>query len=593
MALVVLWTERYRPDFKVTLRTSYDWERDLPGVYENGGWQFDVPWQEFQSGFEYKFVLNQTIWATGGNRVAPPAYGGTLEHWEGGQGITFEVDFFNNDSRTQPLLENPYFAQKFLAPNTEPNSHYNLIVIGSGFGGGIVAEQAADRGLNVLVLEAGSYIFPTHVANLPRKHALTGNFNKNIWALWYDYKTNQYENTPGSGYNGGFGLNLGGRSVFWGAYIPRMADFEFTEWPTEVRDYLFNGGYDFAESLVGRIESDDEFTQDLQNHIGNFLTDYRISPLPLSVLRGKNELEAVPSGVFSTADLLIESRLTNGAVGNQRLTLNLNHPVRQILTNGSRATGVICTDRIAGVERTFAADKIVLAAGSINSAAIALNSNLRDDSGLLGKGLTDHPIFFIHFTIPDTSPHHHSEQAAKLMLHHQAATAIEHRYVAFVDYGSDLGLSRFLDPDTYAAHNAQKKNRVLCEVVFQFSASLVNGNYVSLGNQKPFSPIVNMTDGDVSNYEYDEMNRVADQVRLSLGGDWINAWTNVTKANLGDVAHEAGTLRMGAGGVVDANLKFHNYDNLYACDLGVFPTSPAANPSLTLAALAQRLANHL
>jgi choline dehydrogenase-like flavoprotein len=43
-------------------------------------------------------------------------------------------------------------------------------------------------------------------------------------------------------------------------------------------------------------------------------------------------------------------------------------------------------------------------------------------------------------------------------------------------------------------------------------------------------------------------------------------------------------------GVVDANLKFLAYDNLYACDNSVFPTSPAANPSLTLAALALRLA---
>ena len=46
-------------------------------------------------------------------------------------------------------------------------------------------------------------------------------------------------------------------------------------------------------------------------------------------------------------------------------------------------------------------------------------------------------------------------------------------------------------------------------------------------------------------------------------------------------------------GVVDAELKFHAYDNLYACDNSVFASSPAANPSLTLAALALRLAQHL
>ena len=46
-------------------------------------------------------------------------------------------------------------------------------------------------------------------------------------------------------------------------------------------------------------------------------------------------------------------------------------------------------------------------------------------------------------------------------------------------------------------------------------------------------------------------------------------------------------------GVVDADLKLLAYDNLYACDNSVFPTSPAANPSLTMVALALRLADHL
>jgi choline dehydrogenase-like flavoprotein len=52
---------------------------------------------------------------------------------------------------------------------------------------------------------------------------------------------------------------------------------------------------------------------------------------------------------------------------------------------------------------------------------------------------------------------------------------------------------------------------------------------------------------------------------------------------IGGVAHEVGTLRMAADGpgVVDANLKFLGYQNLYACDNSVFPVSPAANPSLT------------
>jgi choline dehydrogenase-like flavoprotein len=68
------------------------------------------------------------------------------------------------------------------------------------------------------------------------------------------------------------------------------------------------------------------------------------------------------------------------------------------------------------------------------------------------------------------------------------------------------------------------------------------------------------------------------------------------EAVLGGVAHEVGSVRMAEtaqGGVVDSNLKFHGVPNLYACDLSVFPTSPAANPTLALAALALRLAETL
>jgi choline dehydrogenase-like flavoprotein len=45
--------------------------------------------------------------------------------------------------------------------------------------------------------------------------------------------------------------------------------------------------------------------------------------------------------------------------------------------------------------------------------------------------------------------------------------------------------------------------------------------------------------------------------------------------------------------VVDTNLQVEKAEGLFVCDNSVFPTSPAANPSLTLAALALRLADHL
>jgi choline dehydrogenase-like flavoprotein len=58
--------------------------------------------------------------------------------------------------------------------------------------------------------------------------------------------------------------------------------------------------------------------------------------------------------------------------------------------------------------------------------------------------------------------------------------------------------------------------------------------------------------------------------------------------------HIMGTLRMGddpATSVVDAGGRFHDVDNLYACDGSVFPTSSGYNPTLTIFAVAAKIAH--
>ena len=58
--------------------------------------------------------------------------------------------------------------------------------------------------------------------------------------------------------------------------------------------------------------------------------------------------------------------------------------------------------------------------------------------------------------------------------------------------------------------------------------------------------------------------------------------------------HILGTLRMGpdpSSSVVDPQGRFHDVDNLYACDGSVFPTSSGYNPTLTIIAVALRIAH--
>lgn len=67
------------------------------------------------------------------------------------------------------------------------------------------------------------------------------------------------------------------------------------------------------------------------------------------------------------------------------------------------------------------------------------------------------------------------------------------------------------------------------------------------------------------------------------------------RGNIGAVAHEVESMRISDNHtfLVDMDLKVEGFDNLFVCDNSAFPVSPCGNPSLTLVALAKRLAAHL
>jgi len=303
---------------------------------------------------------------------------------------------------------------------------------------------------------------------------------------------------------------------------------------------------------------------------------------------------SLSGGMFSTADLLSENRLVQG--GPKTPTVNLNHAVQQVLVEGGRATGVTCWDLVAGRQRTYRAQTVVLAGGCLESAKIAIQSGITDPNQLIGKGVTDHPIWFTHFSLPKASPHVQEAASAKVWSRHRQTSVTEHPYNVVVELGADFNQGRYVDPDNLQAHRQAKGDATLCEIVFLFNVGLVPTNSVEVVGP-PIVPMqITMAQAPLPAGALEDARAVANTVLQGLGAQPIeNETLDLVQAGLGGVAHEVGSLRMGTGrsGVVDEDLKFLDVDNLYACDNSVFPTSPAANPSLTLVALALRLAEHL
>jgi choline dehydrogenase-like flavoprotein len=88
--------------------------------------------------------------------------------------------------------------------------------------------------------------------------------------------------------------------------------------------------------------------------------------------------------------------------------------------------------------------------------------------------------------------------------------------------------------------------------------------------------------------------------RLEMGrvklDDWLLDASNTWPESMSGGCHHMGTTRMAddpKSGVVDASCRMHGIRNLYVAGSSVFPTSGSGVPTLTIVALALRLAEHL
>ncbi len=587
MFVIEFRTTDFRPDLSVTLRNDVDgWDHDVVGVFQDDGWRFELDEDDYQQGLHFKFVLEGSYWMLGDDLFVQASAGAVFTFTDA------QVGFPPYD---QLIVEAGRVQQMFFPTVLPGEKIYDVIVVGSGMGGGILADQLSDLGVDTLVLEAGSYLFPTHVANLPRQHRI-GQFDKHVWGLYDEFKVVNYENTPGSVFGGGQAFNLGGRSVFWGGFAPRMTWWELDGWPQSLRWYLEGPGYARGEDAINVSRPTSTYQEQLKVTLARDFADFVHSGAPLSVQYVGAAGAAVPAGMFSTADLLMESALTTGSVGKQFLSINLNHAVVRVETDSERVTEVIAHDLISDTERSFKARHVVLCAGTIETAKIAMMSGIDDPSGKLGVGLTDHPIYYLHFSLPGDSRHYSAGESAKILSQHRNADREQHPYNVLLELGADLNQGRFVDDDILRQHRDQIRETMLCELVFLFDQPLIEDNRLEHEGPAFVKPTLHVQKGDAARPMADEITDVKDHLMDLLGAQPLAGQSlDLQEAVVGGVAHEVGTARLGEQelGVVDEDLRFLAYDNLYACDLSVFPSSPAANPSLTLVALAIRLADHL
>jgi choline dehydrogenase-like flavoprotein len=162
---------------------------------------------------------------------------------------------------------------------------FDFIIIGGGTFGAALAEhlwfRSTNRSERILVLEGGPFVLPEHVQNVPVLGLNAGSPRKDhqpqneVWGLAWN--TSDPVGFPGLAYC------VGGRSVFWGGWSPRLLDSEVpnTRWPQAVLDDLTpknlpdgrKGYFRQSSDQIGVTETNDFIFGDLQRVMRKQLLD--------------------------------------------------------------------------------------------------------------------------------------------------------------------------------------------------------------------------------------------------------------------------------------------------------------------------------
>lgn len=320
---------------------------------------------------------------------------------------------------------------------------YDVIVVGSGATGGIAAKELTEKGLKVLVLEAGPYLKENlfhqkgsgfkNIGSMPRIiAALKGQHLQARASFYTPDKAFLFVNDCKDRYTWSkdFFLwirskNVGGRFQSWGRVALRMSDYAFKsktmegvgiDWPIGYKDLV--PYYEKIEEFLGIVGTED--------HI-DFVPDGKyISKAGLSTAeqKFKNAVESkwperkvIPWRYVKKEATPIddnENRTTAplaAAAATGFMTLKANAIVKKIKTdrNTGKATGVVYLDAISKKEYEVNAEVVMLCASAIESIRLMFNSasakhpnGLGNSSGLLGKYFMDQVPSLVFGTIPGT-----------------------------------------------------------------------------------------------------------------------------------------------------------------------------------------------
>ena len=283
---------------------------------------------------------------------------------------------------------------------------FDAVVIGSGMFGAYCAEKIyRHANLRVLVLEAGPFLVSEHVQNLARiglnpagAAAVPNNASDpGTQALVWGIPWRSQVPFPGLAYC------VGGRSLYWGGWSPRLTVADLAKWPPDIAAFLQSmsgtgDAYEATERETGVFDKTDYISGPLNDDLKRKATAAQpnvnnidlIEDAPLAVQAAPPASGLFSFDKYSSAPILTDAIRQDTANPDWRRRLMLvtrAHVTNLAITNGAVTRLEVWVNgqqKVLGVPPTCA---VVLAAGTIESTRLAMDCF---PTPLMGRNLMAH-----------------------------------------------------------------------------------------------------------------------------------------------------------------------------------------------------------
>ena len=504
-----------------------------------------------------------------------------------------------------------------------------ILIVGSGVAGTLLARRLleGDGDLEVAVFEAGPRLDVGYRTWLDRLMA-GGNPYQKFWEPPRDEHQR-------FGLRGSRLFVKGGTTNHWGGWSLRFKpeDFELksrtgrgADWPISYEELA--PSYTLAETLLGiEGDSDDDDPPRYGDRFPFPAAPFTLNDMPMieafedldmaygHMPMARNADRCVTTGTCRVCP--VKARYTAShdlaeleSEHPRRLTVRTGSPVTEVLMESKeRARGVRFLDRATGRLEEAQGDHVVVSSGTVESAKLLLASTgagwldgVGNDSGHLGKHLVGHPLIFAEGVRPG-NPDRAEQELGFITLACRHFDTPEHQRegkMLFARVGDDS--KTFFEREIMSnVPRVDIERQMTSGLHLAVEASVEQfespENRVSLGGDTD-QPGLRATQIE---FGVDETTQKAMathtenllRVLRTAGCSEESLFHVLLKP---DGAHAVSTCRMSAldtDGVVDPDLRVHGTENVYVCSNGVFPNVTAVNPTLTVAALAVRLGDHL